>query len=448
MITQVFRVIFFIIGAVAVLFTGNAFLGSDRLWNYIDYSAISEQAAIDSAREITVCMPTEMTVKGTHNVVKLKKGDKVKLLARYQKYLVPIVRSGDYLPTFNFVVMLPDSTICMGKLPEALIGATAVKMDSAPQELEITGLKPSNHVSYEQGGEKATSKYNFWVVLSDGSRMAFEQVTWKRIGFTRYNARGRWELSDTAQAPKVVIDQEEMNEARYKPDDTVEGVVGSRPVGFYKLRNGFTDSGHFKTWSARGVAGVVEAIILIIVLIYLPIIVHKVIYRLPGKNWMIIFVSWITLIAAMYLLSSYAVTSFFNHIFFLYTICSIIMVKSDVESSRCKYCGGVDCLRQMAGTPKRTYTWSGGWKRSKRQVAEVVESTIQDGVTVSTTRKAIYKNTEERNHGSTTTWGEAYYCTKCHMRYEYTRKEHSSSTESRDLESDGQALNRNSWGAH
>lgn len=44
MITQVFRVIFFIIGAVAVLFTGNAFLGSDRLWNYIDYSAISEQA--------------------------------------------------------------------------------------------------------------------------------------------------------------------------------------------------------------------------------------------------------------------------------------------------------------------------------------------------------------------------------------------------------------------
>ena len=33
MITQVFRVIFFIIGAVAVLFTGNAFLGSDRLWN-------------------------------------------------------------------------------------------------------------------------------------------------------------------------------------------------------------------------------------------------------------------------------------------------------------------------------------------------------------------------------------------------------------------------------
>ena len=58
MITQVFRVIFFIIGAVAVLFTGNAFLGSDRLWNYIDYSAISEQAAIDSAREITVCMPT------------------------------------------------------------------------------------------------------------------------------------------------------------------------------------------------------------------------------------------------------------------------------------------------------------------------------------------------------------------------------------------------------
>lgn len=56
-------------------------------------------------------MPTEMTVKGTHDVVKLKKGDKVKLLARYQKYLVPIVRSGDYLPTFNFVVMLPDSTI-------------------------------------------------------------------------------------------------------------------------------------------------------------------------------------------------------------------------------------------------------------------------------------------------------------------------------------------------
>lgn len=188
-----------------------------RLWNYIDYSAISEQAAIDSAREITVCMPTEMTVKGTHDVVKLKKGDKVKLLARYQKYLVPIVRSGDYLPTFNFVVMLPDSTICMGKLPEALIGATAVKMDSAPQELEITGLKPSNHVSYEEGGEKATSKYNFWVVLSDGSRMAFEQVTWKRIGFTRYNARGRWELSDTAQSPKVVIDQEEMNEACYNP---------------------------------------------------------------------------------------------------------------------------------------------------------------------------------------------------------------------------------------
>lgn len=68
----------------AVLFTGNAFLSSDRLWNYIDYSAISEQAAIDSAREITVCMPTEMTVKGTHDVVKLKKGDKVKLLARYQ----------------------------------------------------------------------------------------------------------------------------------------------------------------------------------------------------------------------------------------------------------------------------------------------------------------------------------------------------------------------------
>ena len=31
MITQVFRVISFIIGAVAVLFTGNAFLGSDRL---------------------------------------------------------------------------------------------------------------------------------------------------------------------------------------------------------------------------------------------------------------------------------------------------------------------------------------------------------------------------------------------------------------------------------
>ena len=29
MITQVFRVIFFIIGAVAVLFTGNAFLGSE-----------------------------------------------------------------------------------------------------------------------------------------------------------------------------------------------------------------------------------------------------------------------------------------------------------------------------------------------------------------------------------------------------------------------------------
>lgn len=445
MITQVFRVIFFIIGAVAVLFTGNAFLGSDRLWNYIDYSAISEQAAIDSAREITVCMPTEMTVKGTHDVVKLKKGDKVKLLARYQKYLVPIVRSGDYLPTFNFVVMLPDSTICMGKLPEALIGATAVKMDSAPQELEITGLKPSNHVSYEENGEKATSKYNFWVELSDGSYMAFEQVTWKRIGLTRYNARGHWELSDTAQVPKVVIDQDEMNEARYKSDDTVEGVVGNRPMGFYKLRNGFTDSAHFKTWSARGVAGVVEAIILIIVLIYLPIIVHKVIYRLPGKNWMIIFVSWVTLIAAMYLLSSYAVGSLFNHVFFLYTICSIIMVKSDVEGSRCKYCGGVDCLRQMAGTPKRTYTWYGGWKRGKRQVAEVVTSTIQDGATVSTTREAIYKNTEEREHGSTTTWGEGYYCTKCYMRYEYTRKEHSSSTESCDLESDEQALNRESW---
>ena len=87
-------------------------------------------------------MPTEMTVKGTHDVVKLKKGDKVKLLARYQKYLVPIVRSGDYLPTFNFVVMLPDSTICMGKLPEALIGATAVKWILHHKNLRLRGSSP------------------------------------------------------------------------------------------------------------------------------------------------------------------------------------------------------------------------------------------------------------------------------------------------------------------
>ena len=91
----------FIVSVLAILFIGNALLGSDRLWNYMDYTAISDQTAMDSAREITVCMPTEMTVKGTHNVVKLNKGDKVRLLARYQKYLVPIVRSGDYLPTLQ-----------------------------------------------------------------------------------------------------------------------------------------------------------------------------------------------------------------------------------------------------------------------------------------------------------------------------------------------------------
>lgn len=45
--------------------------------------------------------------------------------------------------------------------------------------------------------------------------MAFEQLMWKRIGFTTYNARGRWELSDTAQSPKIRIDVEEMTAERY-----------------------------------------------------------------------------------------------------------------------------------------------------------------------------------------------------------------------------------------
>ena len=38
-----------LIGSLAILFIGNAVLGSDRLWVYMDYSAISEQKAMDSS---------------------------------------------------------------------------------------------------------------------------------------------------------------------------------------------------------------------------------------------------------------------------------------------------------------------------------------------------------------------------------------------------------------
>ena len=433
----------FIVSVLAILFIGNALLGSDRLWNYMDYTAISDHTSMDSAREITVCMPTEMTVKGTHNVVKLNKGDKVRLLARYQKYLVPIVRSGDYLPTFNFVVMLQDSTICMGKLPEALIGATAVvRNNSTSQELEITKLKAAKNVSYEHGGEKKTSKYDFWVELSDGSRMAFEQLTWKRIGFTTYNARGRWELSDTAQSPKIRIDVEEMTAERYKADDASANTVGSRPIGYYKPRFAITDSSHFKPWAAKGVAGVVEVLPLIIFLLYLPIIIHKTIYRLPGKNWWIIFLSWVSMIVVAYFLSSYVVTSLFNHIFFFITILSVLHVKRDVEGCRCKYCGGLDCLKQIAGTPKKTYTWWGGWRKSQEEIGEIIETETRYGQTVSKIRHSVFKNIEQREHYKETTWGEAYYCKKCGMSYEYLRKDVSSTTYTRDLESNQDAMNR------
>lgn len=429
------RRLFYVIGVFAVLFIGNAVIGSDRLWNYVDYAAISEQTAMDSARDVTVCMPTVMTVKGTPRLVKLKKGDKVKLLARYQEYLVPLVRSGDYLPTFDFLVMLSDSTICKGKLPEALIGATAVVRG---KEMKVTGVKAAKSVGYELGGRWKQSKYGFWVLLADGSRLAFEQLTWKRIGYISYNARGRWTPS-----PKKYIVPQEMAEKRYTLDDTIEKKMGSRPMGYYKPRNGFTDSSHFKAWSARGVAGVVEGVILFIILTWLPLAVHKVVYRLPGKNWWIIFLSWVALIGVSVMLYVYFVTSIFNCLFYIITLLSVLNVKADVEGSRCKYCGGVDCLRQVAGSPKKTYTWWGGWRKGEEKVGEVVETTVRGGVTESTTRQGIYKNVETRTLHKTSTWGEAYVCEKCHARYEYMRRSDTlSSAQTRNLESDDDAINR------
>ena len=413
-----------LIGSLAILFIGNAVLGSDRLWVYMDYSAISEQEAMDSARTITVSMPTEMTLKGTSHVVKLKKGDKVKLLARYQKYLTPIVRSGDYLPTYDFVVMLPDSTICMGPLPEALTGATAaVTSDGRIQYLEVTKLKAAKNVIYEENGKKERSKYGFWVCLSDGSKLAFEQLTWKRIGFTRYNAHGRWELNDTMPQPQVIIDPTEMNAAGYNVGDTTEDALGSRSAGFYKVRHSFINSGRMKTWSARGVAGMVEGLLLIVVLLSLPWIVHHVVYRLPGKNWWIIFLSWVALIVMSVVVSALAVTSLFNHIFFILPFLSLFFVKSDVESSRCKYCGGVDCLQQVGGTPKKSRLWWTKWHKGQVKIGEIVETVFHDDTDRTSTTHDINRKTTEKQQYETTTWGEAYYCKKCHMRYEYHRSE-------------------------
>lgn len=80
------------------------------------------------------------------------------------------------------------------------------------------------------------------------------------------------------------------------------------------------------------------------------------------------------------------------------TILSVLHVKRDVEGCRCKYCGGLDCLKQIAGTPKKTYTWWGGWRKSQEEIGEIIETETRYGQTVSQIRHSVFKNIEQREH--------------------------------------------------
>lgn len=409
-----------------VLFAANCFLGTDRLWNLVDYDAISEADAIAQAKEVEIAMPTQIQLKETGEKVTLKKGETVKVLARYRDFMTPLVRTGDYLPTYEFVVMRSDSSIGKGVLPEAIVGATAIVKDGDKKnELEITALKPSKKVRYERSGTKHDSEFGFWVCLSDGSRLAFEELRWKSMRPTQYNARGIWASSDSATLRNRLKDMSDTKVTFTGPiavNDRLP-VLGNRGTGYYKPALGLLCSLRMKKWSASGVAGMIEGFLFLIYVFSLPFLIHKTVFHLPGKNWFIIAVSWLVMIGMIYLWCRW-VTGFTINLFFAFVgLVLTFTIRDDVESSRCKCCGGVDCLESIDGTPVRTHTWWTDWFSDSRKIGTVTRSWRNEYGTTGSHTYDVYRKGKRRENKTEKTWGEAYHCRKCGASYEYIRHE-------------------------
>lgn len=424
-----------ILTILCVLFIANCFLGTDRLWNLVDYHRMRESTAIEQAREVTVCIPTQIVLKGTKDTVRLPKGEKVKVLARYREFLKPLKRMADYLPDHEYVIMREDGTIGKGLLPEVIVGTPAfVTENGEEKELTITNLIPAQKVTYQRKKETRNSLYPYRFCLSDGRKIAFEDLSWQNMNLPSYCARGKWSsikggsLTNVLQSlNNVVVTFSDINYAM--------PALGSRPKGYYKNSLGGLCSLRMKKWAAKGLAGMLEGALFLLFIGLLPFILHRTIYHLPGKNGWIIFLSWALTIVLIYLWIQFITGLSVNLFIAVIGIFSAVGTRSMIESCRCKVCGGVDCLETEEGTPVKIITWWTRWHSASRKIGEKITTTTTiyqkrygQETKVSTHTNDIERRGRQREEMYKRTWGEAYHCKKCDSHYEYLREETGTNT--------------------
>ena len=408
----------------ALMFGFNCLFGTDRLWNYTDYRAISEKKAVEQAKEVKLVFPTMLHMMNSTDSVKLKPGETVKLVTQYRRFLCPLIRSLDYRPEFEYVVMRGDGVIGHCILPEAIIGAYGSKYtDESGDSLVVTNIEKAKNVTYQYGGETRKSIFPFRVCISDGSKIALEELSWKRLMIPHYNARGDRTSVDTLSALQhlELIKRPTVKKSKLSSIHDVNDLymaLGVRGVGYYQPVKGLLNSTRMNSWMDRGIAGTIEGILFLLFVLNLPRIIRRTVFYLPGPNALIYILSSLSMLGLIYLWVIWMVGVSPNLFFALVGLWNAYFIKDELRSCRCKHCHAVGHLVRVDGGPVHV-SKSGYWRSDSRKIGTLnTTAHYGDGHTRTTSSDIMRKG---REHVTTTTesWNEVYYCNKCHKESSY-----------------------------
>ena len=407
------------------IFAVNAFpWGNDRWWNFIDYGRISERKADSLGRDVKLVFPTKVTVRendNTSRIVRLEPGQKIRIIAASKPYLTPRYKSLDYLPDNEWVVKTPDGTIGTAVVPEMIVGNEVYWLDKDGQKATgrvVAIQKPSKTPMYQGKYHEENSAYGYLYTLSDGQRIPFEKLWWKSMRLPVYNQR-------------VVSKEVNVENA----GDLTKTFVG-RSEGYYRVNPYGFSSRNFKKWVARGLSGMIDGVLILLLGMFLPTLMHKTVFHLKGPNF---FIKCLSILGSLAILWAWGIfvggvsVNFLG--IFVMTIYIFMMIPMEVDMHRCKLCGAVDTLVGGDGTPLHRSGWRSKWQDSGRKVGYKQYGTGR--------QKDIMQKGKRREHYTTETWGEAYHCSRCGGSYEYHRSHtYSTGSEYRATESVNDTMDR------
>lgn len=398
--------------------------GNDRWWNFIDYGRVSERKADSLGRDVKLVFPTTMTVKendSTSRKVNLKAGQTVRIIAASQPYLTPRYRTVDYLPDNEWVVKASDGTTGTAVVPEMIVGNEAYWRDGNGQKdtgKVVAIQKVSKAPTFKGKYYEESSAYNYLYTLSDGQKIPFERLWWKTMKLPVYNQR-------------IVSKDVNVENA----GDLTWTFVGRRE-GYYKLNPYGFSSRNFKKWAARGLSGMIDGVLILLLGMFLPTLMHKTVFYMKGPNFFIKFLSVLDSLAILWAWGIFIGGVSVNSLgIFVMSIYIFVTIPMEVDMYRCKLCGAVDTIVGIDGTPLRRSGWMGKWQDSSRKVGYKQYSSGR--------KEDIMQKGKSRERYTTETWGEAYHCSRCGGSYEYHRSHtYSTGSDYRATESVNDAMDR------